>query len=217
MRAPPTLGCRSGWLRVERSGDRLRWMVSTTTTFASPIPGSTTRAARNGSRRGCCRAARHATAVQGVAQRRVRIRGRNGGASAHSRIWWGASTGSEGRDLVVSAAVFPEAAAARWQLQAWAAWLEEGILDVAVPMGTRPTRRSSTAGWTRRWRSPAHPSGCGRGSEHAQPGGLTVEDRTGAAVGVNAIVVFSYGKVRTGRLRKVRCRRSRRRAAFREG
>ena len=54
MRAPPTLGCRSGCLRC---GTIWRpatiWMVSTTTTFASPIPGSTTRAARwNGSRRG---------------------------------------------------------------------------------------------------------------------------------------------------------------------
>ena len=29
----------------------------------------------------------------------------------------------------------------RWQLQAWAAWLAEGILDVAVPMRTRPIQR----------------------------------------------------------------------------
>ena len=38
-------------------------------------------------------------------------------------------------DLVVSAAVLPEwRSAARWQFQAWATWLADGSLDVAVPM-----------------------------------------------------------------------------------
>ena len=49
--------------------------------------------------------------------------------------------------LVVSAAVFPDwRSAARWKLQEWAAWLSEGIVDVAVPMAyTRDVEEF--AGW----------------------------------------------------------------------
>ena len=100
-------------------------------------------------------------------------------------------------DLLVSAAVFPDwRSAARWQLQAWAAWLAEGILDVAVPMAYT-TDTEKFHGWVdaalavagapeRVW------AGIGA---YRNPVGLTVEQIERArAVGVNGIVVFSYGK-----------------------
>ena len=100
-------------------------------------------------------------------------------------------------DLLVSAAVFPDwRAAARWQLQAWAAWLAEGILDVAVPMAYT-TDTEKFHGWVdaalavagapeRVW------AGIGA---YRNPVDRTVEQIDRArAVGVNGIAVFSYNQ-----------------------
>ena len=99
-------------------------------------------------------------------------------------------------DLLVSAAVNPEwRGAARWHFQAWATWLDEGILDVAVPMAyTRDSEEFH--GWIDTALAAAGASEqvwAGVGA-YLNPVDRTVEQIARArAVGVSGVAVFAYG------------------------
>ena len=98
-------------------------------------------------------------------------------------------------DLVVSAAVLPDwRAAAQWQFQAWASWLAEGIIDVAVPMAYTSDDEQfhawidaalTTAGTPRRvW--------AGVGAYRNQVAGTVRQIDLARAAGVGGVAVFSY-------------------------
>ena len=98
-------------------------------------------------------------------------------------------------DLVVSAAVLPDwRAAAQWQFQAWSSWLEEGIIDVAVPMAYTEDAEQFHA-WIDAARAAAGASGrvwAGVGA-YRNPVEATVRQIDLArAAGVGGVAVFSY-------------------------
>ena len=89
-------------------------------------------------------------------------------------------------DLVVSAAVLPDwRAAAQWQFQAWSSWLEEGIIDVAVPMAyTEDAEQFSRLDRRGAGRGRCIRPGVGRGRGVSQPGGSDrAADRPGTRRG----------------------------------
>ena len=105
-------------------------------------------------------------------------------------------------DLLVSAAVHPEwRGAAQWHFQAWPTWLDNGILDVAVPMAyTRDSEQFH--GWIDTALAAAGAPGqvwAGVGA-YLNPVDRTVEQIARArAVGVSGVVVFAYSKAAEGR------------------
>ena len=98
-------------------------------------------------------------------------------------------------DLVVSAAVLPDwRAAAQWQFQAWSAWLDEGIIDVAVPMAYTDDDRQFHA-WIDAARAAAGASGrvwAGVGAYRNLVSGTVRQIDLARAAGVGGVAVFSY-------------------------
>ena len=97
--------------------------------------------------------------------------------------------------LVVSAAVLPDwRAAAQWQFQAWASWLTEGIIDVAVPMAYTDDSAQFRA-WIDAALAAAGASGrvwAGVGAYRNPVEGTVRQIDLARTAGVGGVAVFSY-------------------------
>ncbi len=98
------------------------------------------------------------------------------------------------RDIIVSAAVPPDAAgAANARLQDWATWVRQGLLDVVCPMAYATDRATFTAQMTQATQMAGlRPVWAGIGAYRLSSSDTVENIRIARSLGATGIVLFSY-------------------------